>query len=311
MTEVLTTVVQVASIWLVATLLSSLLTSLFYSVLRRLVGRFDVFTRAWSTLFLALSAPLVGLSAVLIYFFPAGAQLFVIPHCHAAACDIHAPLFSASSLGSIGLFVVTSLILGACLIGIAGMLRAARRRLSTLFLLARQVPSPGYMVVESEQLFAWCCGLLRHEVVVSRALLKRLDAAQLQVVLAHEQAHATRFDNLRKLLARLATTFWLPAQRRRLVDDVAADCEACCHAQVAKQLADPAQLADVLAIVSPQPVHEQISTRSVEPSMLTPAGVHTRPVFAYLLLAGLASTQMIAVAAASHPLVEVLAALGG
>ena len=108
------------------------------------------------------------------------------------------------------------------------LLLNGRRRLATLFLLDERVRSkPDYLILDSDQIFAWCCGFINQRLVLSKALVDRLDAAQLEAVLAHEQAHADRFDNLRNLAARLASVFWLPSRRQKLLEDLHQDNEEC------------------------------------------------------------------------------------
>ena len=285
MIDTLTIVLQTAGVWFTATILSSLLSSILYPLFRSIVARCRSSTRSLVTLGFAMITPAVSLATALIYLFPDFAQSLVLPHCHGAECGTHLPLVSAYTVGSVSLLAVASLLSLGLVVGLTRLLLRGRRRLATLFLLSEHGGGvPDHLVVDSDRLFAWCCGLFRKRLVLSSALVDQLDPVQLEAVLAHEQAHADRFDNLRNLTARLASAFWLPSRRQRLIVDLAEDAEACCDVAANARLAatDPA---DVEAV--------------------------GRPIAAYVLLTVAWSCQMIAVAAVSHPVVEIVAAFGG
>jgi Zn-dependent protease with chaperone function len=85
-----------------------------------------------------------------------------------------------------------------------------------------------FETIESHEQFAYCIGLLRPKVVLSRGLIDRLSQLQLEVVLRHEQAHAARRDNLRLWLAGLAL---LPVPfplKQPLLADLALAAEQAC-----------------------------------------------------------------------------------
>lgn len=80
-------------------------------------------------------------------------------------------------------------------------------------------PLPGVArayVVDQEQPHAFCIGLLRPRIYVSRAALELLGDDERAAVLAHESHHARRRDPLRLLVARALAEglFFLPAVRR-------------------------------------------------------------------------------------------------
>ena len=75
---------------------------------------------------------------------------------------------------------------------------------SSLRYLAEPSDRQPFETIESREQFAYCIGLIRPKVVLSRGLIDRLSQPQLEVVLRHEQAHAARRDNLRLWLAGLA-----------------------------------------------------------------------------------------------------------
>lgn len=73
---------------------------------------------------------------------------------------------------------------------------------------------------------AFTAGWLRPRIYVARELAAHLTPAELEAVLAHEAAHARRYDPLRLSLLRFLThtLFWIPALRP-LAEDVADEAE--------------------------------------------------------------------------------------
>jgi hypothetical protein len=114
-------------------------------------------------------------------------------------------------LGSVSLATV---VLG--LRAVIRQLRASRRFERELALLG---PVPGAArarVIDDDEPNAFCIGLLRPRVYVSRAALALLSEEERAAVLAHEAHHARRRDPLRLLVARALAEglFFLPAVRR-------------------------------------------------------------------------------------------------
>lgn len=66
---------------------------------------------------------------------------------------------------------------------------------------ARSAGLRGVNCVDSVTANAFCAGALRPRVYVTTGLLERLEAAELEAVLAHEAAHARRRDPLRRAVA--------------------------------------------------------------------------------------------------------------
>ncbi|MGH2949992.1 MAG: M56 family metallopeptidase, partial [Solirubrobacteraceae bacterium] len=135
----------------------------------------------------------------------------------AAACqryallDLRAGTVLVLGIGSIGLAAL--FLTGRAVIR---QLRAGRRLERDLRVLG---PLPGVVraqVIDHEHPHAFCIGLLRPRIYVSRAALEILGADERAAVLAHEVHHARRRDPLRLLVARALADglFFLPALRR-------------------------------------------------------------------------------------------------
>jgi Zn-dependent protease with chaperone function len=115
-------------------------------------------------------------------------------------------------LGSVSLAAVLRTI-----VAVVRQLRDSRRferALKTISCIPGSTPA---LVSDDDQPHAFCIGLLRPRVYVSRATLEFLDDDELEAVLAHEVHHARRRDPLRLLAARALADglFFLPLVRGR------------------------------------------------------------------------------------------------
>lgn len=316
MTEVLSFVAQFAGVLLVAAILSSFLSGMLYSSFRRCIGGFGPSTRSLVTLCFALIAPAVGLVTALLYLVPGHAQLLVVEHCHGGDCTVHAPIVAVRSLGGMGLFAVASVLIFAFIAGIARVVVIGRRRLAMLFALGERNRRPDHLILESDRLFAWCCGLLKQRIVVSRGLIERLSSSQLDIVLAHEAAHAARFDNLRNLAAQWSTALWPGKLRARILADLIADCEASCDAAALGVAADSSVFQQAIEAMTSQPVLAHAggavrfgSEASAARISAALAGADRRPAMAYLLVSFMWILLSAVTITASHPIVEAVARL--
>jgi hypothetical protein len=85
------------------------------------------------------------------------------------------------------------------------------------------------LLIPIEEPCAFVIGLVRPEVVVSRGLRASLSDTELEVVLAHERAHAGRRDPLRQLLASIGLLWHIPGiashldRKFRLCQELIAD----------------------------------------------------------------------------------------
>jgi BlaR1 peptidase M56 len=119
------------------------------------------------------------------------------------------------------------------------LLRASTDEVTHLLRLPLPEPLVGAMArtsawrlecVAGEGAVAFCAGALHPTVFVTRALIDRLDASELDAVLLHERYHADRREPLRRALIKAATDvfFFIPllswwAERRLEESELAAD----------------------------------------------------------------------------------------
>lgn len=118
-------------------------------------------------------------------------------------------------------------------------LRRRQRRLPTF-----RIGGVDIVVTDDHQLYAYCVGLLRPRIVISRRASDTLGGPELCAVLAHEVHHARNRDPLRLMLARVLRDglFFLPPISRlykRLEEDLElrADAAAACDRPAVAALA--------------------------------------------------------------------------
>jgi hypothetical protein len=146
-------------------------------------------------------------------------------------------------------------------------LRAGRRFERGLRLLGPLSGSSRVYVVDDDDPHAFCTGLLRPRIYVSRAALELLGGDERAAVLAHEAHHARRRDPLRLLGARALADglFFLPAVRR-LPERYAALAELAADQAAAAELGGRRALASALLTFDehPSPAAVGIAPERVE-----------------------------------------------
>ncbi len=205
-------------------------------------------SRAWIVLAWAAAPAALAIALVAATLWPSlGAALgLAVDHCpahdgHVHLCLHHLPARGPGVLGSLGL-ATFAVVAGAAL---AHGLRSAVLARRLVGLLSAEL-APGVGVLESSSAFAISLGWLRPTVVVSRGLIERLTPAQLDVVVAHERAHAIRRDALVMTAARVLTCAHLPSARRRILADLALACEQACDEEAARVCGDRVGVAETI-----------------------------------------------------------------
>lgn len=186
-----------------------------------------------ATVLLALlGTPLIAALAIatLIALSSHGTAIDLVPHhCHASAndCVPHSPAVStlALSVTAGGVLTAGSLWMASTLgVGIARTSRGVR--------LLRRASGPRSgateHVLDTDALVALASGLIRSRLFLSRGLLARLDAREVDIVRVHEKAHARRFDNLQRLLAPVFALGHLPTSVRALRGELVLAQEQAC-----------------------------------------------------------------------------------
>ncbi len=236
-------------LWLLIALLGGYVNALLYPLLSRGISPLQPAFRCAVRLAYAGSAPIAALLSLILITQPSVSNFFVPSHCHGNQCVAHAPMVSTDSALLIGMVTIGSLAAIFALLVLLWALRRAHRRLCVLLHITRDA-THGYRVIESNNAFACCVGLLRPQVLVSSALLETLNEQELEIVLNHERAHVARFDNLRALILRWLTLLWPTSQRQRIANESRADAEQACDLTAARASKKPARVAAVIEKLS-------------------------------------------------------------
>jgi Zn-dependent protease with chaperone function len=130
---------------------------------------------------------------------------------------------------------------------------------ATLRLIGQPDHKAGVFRIASEHVFVFSCGLFMPCAFISSRLMEQLSAKQLDVVLAHEQAHCRRRDVLRRLLLNLAALFHFPTLRRHLLADLALAQEQICDEAAAQKVGDRLFVAETIVNLA-----RQLNTRIPE-----------------------------------------------
>jgi succinate dehydrogenase hydrophobic anchor subunit len=187
-------------------LLASQLTAAGASSFTRLSERLSLLEQSYVLLVYPWITPLTAIITSAVLLRPSWLGGLIPTHCHANICGPHVPEIEYNGLGwlllqtSAILFIVFSLLtLLFFLVSSLGKLEALR---------ALSMQSKDYQVLDHPKHIAWCGGLLKQTIFISRGLHEKLDEHELQYVLWHEAIHKRRFDNLRKASLRLITLTW-------------------------------------------------------------------------------------------------------
>lgn len=218
-------------IWLVLWLVLTLLLRGVYPLLRPVLFRLHP-AHGSQMLLLLWSAPLIlSLITTLLLLSPAFDEVLIGAHCH-GECAPHVPSTSTSTLawGGFALAVLATLSLTAHFA--IGLWRGVRMGRQFAALSSRQ---PGYRLLDAIEPAVFTLGWWRPRVYVSRGLLANCSNEELAVILAHEQAHRRRRDNLRLLLGRVCTLVLPSVWRRPVVHDLHLLCEQSCDFAAAKR----------------------------------------------------------------------------
>jgi BlaR1 peptidase M56 len=125
--------------------------------------------------------------------------------------------YPAANVGAVivlGLALLGGVVTAIALLA-AGQELSAARRLTQRLAQLRPRADEGLFVIEDDRPEAFCAGLLRPRVYITRGALALLDGRDLNAVLVHERHHARRRDPLRLAASRVMarSLFFLPGVR--------------------------------------------------------------------------------------------------
>ncbi len=231
--------------WLLLAVLASLLSAAAYPLFRRWISAAGPSRRSLFRLLFVSAAPVVSCLVLILVSRPSIAGFLIPEHCHVGLCGEHAPVYAEGSLPLLALASLSGLVF----LLLSGLLLWAifrgRRQLQALTAFS-EGSTAGYQTLDSAEPLAACVGIFKPQIIITRGLLESLNSDELRIVLAHEQAHVTRLDNLRNLLVHWATLFWPVRQRQRARQDSRDDAEQAGDLEAARTVAGPGQVAAVI-----------------------------------------------------------------
>ena len=237
-----------AGIWLLVTVLAEWLTAACYPLFHRGIAPLNPALRSTARLLFSMTDPLSSIAVVALLNQPTLLEHLLAEHCHDGRCGVHAPVH-ANAGAVVAVAMLSGLLVLLVFAVLIWSLHLSQRRFRLLEKLTEAETGQALRVIDTPGMLASCVGLLRPKVFVSRHLTQQLSAAELQAVIAHEQAHAYRLDNLKSLMLRWSSLLWPPVIARRIRQDYQHDAELACD-QLAGKRCDPAALHSALEKMS-------------------------------------------------------------
>ena len=257
---------------------------LIHALARPWLLQIDPGQRATLLLRLAVLPVITAILVTALSFLPGIGGIVVDKHClRDATCLRHIPVFCAdvvhAALLTAGPVMLTGI--GACLlyrcVSRSVSLNRGLRCLADIHSVAAgpAASGPGSVaahggiaVVETPKLFAYCAGFVRSRLVLSRGLIRALSPSELGAVIAHEQAHAARHDNARRLAALIGLWLVPQALSRRLLRDMALSSEFACDREAARRTGNVECVASAVRAIRQlqMPVVETLGAAFIDPA---------------------------------------------
>jgi Zn-dependent protease with chaperone function len=166
-----------------------------------------------------------------------------LPHDHHPHLCLRHGLWAPSG-EAWGILAVLGAAGGAFWLRFLRRLLEGQRQVRTLLRFAKEAGD--FHLLPSSRAMAFSAGLLRPRTLLTSAVMSSLDADDLQVLLAHETAHARRRDALR-LVVTEALLMSVPRRvRKLLLEDLSLACEEACDRAALPQAGCPERMAEVL-----------------------------------------------------------------
>lgn len=194
--------------------------------------------RAWLLRLLVLTPVLLAMLSCV--------ELFVVPgelvpfHCHLSNCAAHDPNTQPSFFfvkEFLLILFVPIVFLTAHVVWRTWSLQRQWRQWS-------KTTSAGYRYLDCAESVACVLGLVKPTIYFSRGFIASLPAQALNVVIAHERAHATRYDNFWIIAIRILSLGWM--NQKYLLADLELAQEQACDQIAAAKIGDAVTVAETL-----------------------------------------------------------------
>jgi beta-lactamase regulating signal transducer with metallopeptidase domain len=236
-------------------LLTVLVSAIIYPLVRQQLANLSPKLRSNVLLVWLLAPVLIGGMLSLLSFMPSLISMFgfVADHCnvhdgHLHLCLIHPPLPIDSTIFQF--FLVTLIGISVVFIGIPvfDVLRAHKFQ-RTLMMASLPHDTHPVHVVDWDMPLALSAGVRCMKIFISSQLVQALSPKQLEIVIAHEQAHLSRRDPLRHFVAHAFSFAHIPCLRKVLLMDFDLATEQACDELAAAQTDGRLHVADTILAV--------------------------------------------------------------
>jgi hypothetical protein len=245
---VLTSVMQVASLFLIAYFIfsvSSLLAGLAYLGHRKftLSAHFQIKNK-W-LVFHALSGVSASIVVTLWLSLPKPSRLpFVFKHCHRNDCATHIPaVIDSTILNLVFAFFAISMIV-VCFALMRAQQKKLTERIDSLLRLSKSqhnsfnewsqaaiINTPGPVILN--------VGILTPKLLLSSKVIELLDVNDIKLLLAYEYGKAKQFENLKIKLVQIVCLFWPGPFRRLLITDLRGALHARAYEEIRQLMGNP------------------------------------------------------------------------
>lgn len=233
LSEFFASVVSYLFAWVVLVTCLSCLLALGYSRFAQVLKRNSLEHAAFFTLVYGFLAPAAASVSLLLLSLPKLAAPIIADHCHDVECTPHMLNMSTETIPGFTVVTLAVAVLTAVVATMLTQLMRARKKLALLKQLS-DTDQKHFHTVESPAHLAWCTGLLKPEIYLSRGLLNVLSAQQLNIVLAHERSHVLRKDNLRKWCLHWVSIIWPRKIKAQIRQDLSNYTECICDVEAAQ-----------------------------------------------------------------------------
>jgi Zn-dependent protease with chaperone function len=243
--------------WLFFAGLAALLSALLYPKVRNALTRLPCQIRSNILTLWLLSPAFMGLLLAFFGLMPSWMDSHEIAteHCSthtngiAHLCWFDPIVHFSAAIWVTGISVLASVMLFNAYKGIHLLIKHWHFQ-TTLRLIGQPDRQRGVFRIASDHFFVFSSGLFTPYAFISSRLLEQLSAKQLDVVLAHEQAHCQRHDVLRCLCLSLAALFHFSRTRQQLLGDLELAHEQICDVAAVQKVGDRFFVAETIVDIA-------------------------------------------------------------
>jgi Zn-dependent protease with chaperone function len=237
--------------------LAALLSALLYPKVRNALTRLPCQIRSNILTLWLLSPAFIGLLLAFFGLLPSWMDSHEIAteHCSshtngiAHLCWFDPIVHLSGALWMSGISVLASVMLFYAYKGIHLLIKHWHFQ-ATLRLIGQPERQRGVFRIASDHFFVFSSGLFAPYAFISSRLMEQLSPKQLDVVLAHEQAHCQRRDVLRRLFLSLAALFHCSGTRQQLLADLELAHEQICDVAAVQKVGDRFFVAETIVDIA-------------------------------------------------------------